>query len=340
MPMYEGIGTIAEKLVIVMDIGAAYTKLGLSGEFAPRCIIRSEVSCRETGVVRNIRDFKNADDLYNLLVDFIHILYFKYALLSPKDRPVVVVESLLCPTIFRETLAKVLFCHYEVSMLLSVPSHLVSLSTLVIDTALVLDIGYLETTVIPVCHGLPVLHAWQALPLASHGVHLNLKSLLSTESTGIGDLSDKILEDIKVRCCFVTPLERAKEFQKPKPAITECPEVKYPLRGSKSILIPGKVRETAFEFFFEEDNDHQCLSTMILDAILQVNMDLRLKLAENILIMGGTAMSPGFKSRLKQELYKQLNSGRYSTLKIQKFKFHSPPCKDNYTAWLGGLYAF
>lgn len=66
---------------------------------------------------------------------------------------------------------QVLFVHYEVSAVLVVPAHLVSLSTLVVDTALVLDVGYTEAVAIPVCHGLPVLHAWQALPLASQAVH-------------------------------------------------------------------------------------------------------------------------------------------------------------------------
>lgn len=83
----------------------------------------------------------------------------------------IVVESLLCPTLFRETLAKVLFVHYEISMLLVVPSHLVCLSTLAVDTGLVLDVGYTEAVVIPICHGLPILHAWQALPIGSHAVH-------------------------------------------------------------------------------------------------------------------------------------------------------------------------
>lgn len=38
-------------------------------------------------------------------------------LVNPKERKVVVVESLLTPTLFRETLAKVLFTHYEVKFL-------------------------------------------------------------------------------------------------------------------------------------------------------------------------------------------------------------------------------
>ncbi|KAF5282156.1 hypothetical protein FQR65_LT02853 [Abscondita terminalis] len=336
MPIYEGIGTITDKLVVVMDIGAAYTKLGFSGEFSPRCIIRTQVRCKESGIMRNIRDYKDDQDLYDLLVDFVHVLYFKYALLSPKDRPVVVVESLLCPTIFRETLAKVLFCHYKIPMLLVVPSHLVCLATLAIDTALVLDMGFNEAVAIPVCHGIPVVHAWQALPLASQAVHINLKSAITAHNIGTRTLTDWNLEDIKVRCCFVTPKTRSKEFEKSAPNLTPCPEVKYPLQGSNSITIPGKIRETAFEVFFEEDNDHQCISTMILDAILKVNVDMRLQLAENIVVMGGTAMAPGFKSRLKEELFEQLKNARYNKLNIKTFKFHSPPCKDNYTAWLGG----
>lgn len=75
---------------------------------------------------------------------------------------------------------------------------------------------------------------------------------------------------------------------------------------------------------------------MILDAILQVNADLRIKLAENILLIGGTCMIPGFKARLKEELYSQLKNQRYQKLKIEKFKFHTAPSKENYTAWLGG----
>lgn len=107
------------------------------------------------------------------------------------------------------------------------------------------------------------------------------------------------------------------------------------------MIVPGRVRETAFEIFFEEDGDNQCLPTMILDAILKVNVDLRVPLAENIILMGGTVMAPGFKARVKNELYRQMQKDKYKSLKITKFKFHRPLSKDNYTSWLGGeLFAF
>lgn len=112
--------------------------------------------------------------------------------------------------------------------------------------------------------------------------------------------------------------------------------MKYTIGGSDVITISGKVREKVYEILYEEDNDHLCLSTMILDAIMKVDLHLRSKLAENILLIGGTVMVPGFKARLKDELLKQLKSERYKKLRIDSFKFHAAPCKENYTAWLGG----
>lgn len=81
------------------------------------------------------------------------------------------------------------------------------------------------------------------------------------------DLSEKVLEDIKVRTCFVTTLERSAKLET-KDAPTSPPAVKYP--GIKSISIPGEIREKAFEVLWERDNDNLSLPTMILDAIVKV----------------------------------------------------------------------
>lgn len=63
----------------------------------------------------------------------------------------------------------------------------------------------------------------------------------------------------------------------------------------------------------------------------------RHELAENILLIGGTTMAKGFAARLKSELTSLVASDLYSNkLKIPHFKFHTAPCKPNYTAWLGG----
>ena len=48
-------------------------------------------------------------------------------------------------------------------------------------------------------------------------------------------------------------------------------------------------------------------------------------------------MLPGFLHRIQLELYNLMKQDRYKNkLAMKKFKFHQPPAKANYTAWLGG----
>ena len=48
-------------------------------------------------------------------------------------------------------------------------------------------------------------------------------------------------------------------------------------------------------------------------------------------------MAPGFKARLAEELKDLRERPRYKQrLFVDAFKFHSPPAKENYVAWLGG----
>lgn len=46
-----------------------------------------------------------------------------------------------------------------------------ALASLAIDTALVVDVGYKEAVTIPVCFGLPIVQAWQALALGGEAIH-------------------------------------------------------------------------------------------------------------------------------------------------------------------------
>ena len=330
---YETIRFLTDKQMVILDIGSAYTKFGYAGEAAPRSIIRTEVKCSETREIRRIYDYKDTEDLYQLLVDFLQALFFKHVVISPKDARIVVLESTLAPLQFKDTLAKVMFQHFEIGSLMLLPTHLATISTLGTNTALVLDVGYKEATLIPIFETVPILKAWQALPLGSQIVHEYLMKALKEASPNV-DITEKLVEDMKVRTCFVTTLERSSKLgtaEAPNPP----PSVTY--RGVKNINIPGEVREKAYEALWERDNDNLSIPTMILDAILECPIDTRRLLAENILLIGGTTMAKGFIGRLKSELLALVKSSLYSDkLKIDTFKFHTAPSKPNYTAWLGG----
>ncbi|BFZ11726.1 hypothetical protein BsWGS_14765 [Bradybaena similaris] len=357
MPLYEGISIGDEPKVIVLDIGAAYTKCGLAGETGPRCIIPSKVTNARTGQITKVWDYRSSSELYETLKELLHVIIFRQLLVTPKDRRVVVVESLLCPSDFRETLAKVLFKHYEVGSVLFAPSHLLSMLTIGSNVGLVMDVGYQETLVVPVFEGIPIMKGWQTIPFAGKAIESRIKTQLMEHGTistpeqqhqavsSVPDVvTEEILEDIKVRCCFVTEYSRGKQIQEvtmrgahantlPPPP----PDTDYPLDGGSLLNVTGRMREHSCEVLFEQDSDETSIATLMLESLVKCPIDTRKALASNVLVIGGTAMMPGFYHRLQHELSSLLKKPVYAQqLGIKKFKFHKAPAKENYTAWLGG----
>lgn len=258
----------------------------------------------------------------------------------PRERTVVIVESVFCPTRVRESLARCLFTQLEALSVLFVPSHLVALAPLAVDTAVVIDCGYRECTVLPVFAGVQVLGAWQAQPIAAEAVHTEIRRQLIDIGVAAALLTDDVVEDIKVRTCFVTTLERAARLHDDggdaATTLRACPDVDYPLGGGQVITVPGRLRETAFEVLFAHDNERSSLPYLVLDAILGCALDMRRALAENLFLIGGTSMALGLAARLQEELNDLVSGPLYAGRFASELKFHSGPAKANFTAWLGG----
>jgi len=149
------------------------------------------------------------------------------------------------------------------------------------------------------------------------------------------------VEDIKVRTCFVTKFSRAQEFRAARSESTSqlAPPLgfDYPLDGSKILHVDGKLRERACELLFERDSEETSVAMLILNSLVKCPVDTRRALADNIIITGGTAMLPGFRHRLMSELDDLITLSVYKdNIGVRRFKFHTPPAKENYVAWLGG----
>jgi len=356
MPLFEGL-SIDDPKVIILDIGSAYTKCGLAGETGPRCIIPSKVKNTRTKEVVDVWSYGSVSELYENLKDLLYVLIFRHLLVTPRDRRVVVVESLLCPSDFRETLAQVLFKHYEVGSVLYAPAPLVGLLPLGAGVGLVLDVGHSHTSVVPVYEGIPIMKGWQSIPLAGKAIESRIKAQLlehgtlsssQTQHEAVSEhqdaITNEVLEDIKVRCCFITEYSRGQQIQEvtmrgghanklPPPP----PDTDYPLDGGSVLNVSGRIREHSGEVLFEQDNEETSIATLLLDALVECPIDTRAALAANVLVMGGTAMLPGFMHRLQLELSNLLLKPVYaSQLGVKQFRFHRPPSKENYTAWLGG----
>lgn len=342
MALMDLMGLGADKQAVVLDIGTEFTKVGFAGEHAPRHIIRTEIKKMINGELRSVKLFDkpnpNDSEAFCLYKEFFHMLYFKYLLVNPKERRVVICESMLKPIHIRNTIARVLFRHFEVVSIVFIPNHLLALFAVGIQTGLVIDCGYAETTVVPIYEQIPILTAMEYIDLAGKAVHESINKHITEnaiveikgeEKSAKSNLNlfESVLEDIKVRCCFVG--RHATD-------LVAVP-VRYPLGGDKVLHIDGKLRAHAMDMLFEGNEEDQSIVTVVLDAILKCPIDCRKELMQNIVLIGGSVMSPGFDSRLFAELKFLLSSDSYNNrLFVKKITFRNSPVPANYCAWQGG----
>jgi actin-related protein 10 len=260
-------------------------------------------------------------------------------LVNPKERRVVISESMLKSVEMRNIIAEVLFKHFHVVSVVFVPSHLLALYSCGVETGLVVDLGYLETSVVPIYEQVPILKAVEYVNLAGKSIHDKIKEEIMTNcmvQVGneekpahecIDSVKETVLEDIKIRCCFVG---------RQGCTLTAQP-VNYPMDGNKTLYLNGDMRSHTFDLLFDENEEDISVTTCILDAILNSPIDCRKGLAENIILIGGGAMSEGFAARLMAELKLKLKSDRYnSKLFLKKICFRKPLIPANYCSWQGG----
>ncbi len=370
---------IIDKPAIVIDIGHAYTKCGFAGETGPHTIIPSRIYSSNKPI--KIHDY-NKNQIYKqssnninltktnieeetlreILIEFLYRIFYKILNSNSRERKLVIVESILTNSFFRKILADVLFKNFQVVSILFLPSHLASLYTVGINTGLVIDCGYVDCQVLPISESVPMAGLCQFVNLGAERLHKEIENLIKehafltykNEKIKFSDLSpplelsEETLEDIKLRCCFVTSHARSLQIQNELKSVNNladlkfefAPDCDYNLSDDKTLHLPGYVRECAFEILFVDPLDtSQTIQHSILDTLTCCPIDLKKKFAENILLMGGTCMLAGFKNRLVNELNHLIDdsSQEYSKkLAIRNFSFHVPPSQDNYTGWLGG----
>ncbi|CAG7835002.1 unnamed protein product [Allacma fusca] len=253
-----------------------------------------------------------------------------HLLVTPKDRKVVVVESVFCQTDWRETFARVLYFHYEILNVLWLPSHLAAVSVTGWDTGLVVDMGYEDATVIPVYKGVTILNASSSHALGAKTIDKALKSSLQKNCTNAPEnveelLTEEKIEDIRVRACFVSNKpERAKAFR-------------FEINGDHFLEFDGVAREAAAEVLFQNDDlDGESIPRMVLESLAKCPLDTRKPLARSILVIGGTSMIPGFTKRLLKDLTELTAEKNEDVMEPTEYRAFNLPTKENCVAWLGG----
>lgn len=358
-----------DKNIVILELGRYYTRCGFAGEPAPRAIVKTSHK-DQNGKHMFLHDIVDTNQLTLQLGHFLEKLYFNHLAVSPKEKKVVIVESVFCKSSFRNTLTKVLFEQFNVPSILFVPDHLMALATLGRSTGLVVDLGGLEAMSIAVVDGVTLLDGAQFASLGAKTLDSLISNELIKSDNKLSDLKPELIEDIRIKACFVAPFHRglkitSDKVKRSKAVQTEAIRVaeeqnqeisigtmdscyflgeqddkspatiNYALGGKNVIKIPGNLREGACEIFFELFGHEHSLTTMIAETVLMAPIDCRRSLAENILVIGGLANLPGLEHRLHEELKNVDKYERFSRKIPDNFRFHKPLCQRNYVAWLG-----
>ncbi|VDM97563.1 unnamed protein product [Thelazia callipaeda] len=366
-----GIIGVDSRPAVIIDVGTALTKIGYAGEFVPRAILRTELLHDCTGEsIKVLDNTLDERDFYRRLAKFFRELFlnyyalcllmiFRFALTTTKDRRVVIVESILARTPYRNLVARVLFENFDAPSILFAPSHLLATFPFGVSSALVIDVGYSNATVVPILDGVTMVFQLETSCVGAKYLEERVHELLRKYGkilTKLGmerplidsdDLllkKERILEDIVVRFCFATKMDRGRlmqsaEYHGESELLAAPCDVRLPF-GDEVLIVPGIVREWTAEVIFEENSDFKSLPQLVLDCVYRCPIDTRKKLLESMLLTGGTTRMQGFYARLQNEILRLVTTSDYANKlgHIGSVKFYRLPKSsvELYGSWIGG----
>ncbi|PWN52568.1 actin-like ATPase domain-containing protein [Violaceomyces palustris] len=191
---------------VILDIGSRVSKFGFSGEARPRIILDSLLISRpppstlesyaSTASTSSIAsddclwdpnfemcssEAKRSEKEALLLARLTQLLrraYTQHLMVDPKQRKVIIIENAFMPTIVKDTLCRILFSNLQVPSVSFIPLHLLGLVATGRLTGLVLDCGYLESSIVPIYYARPMVQLTRTTPRAGRRLSNRLKALL------------------------------------------------------------------------------------------------------------------------------------------------------------------
>lgn len=260
---------------------------------------------------------------------------------NPEEHPLLITEAPLNPRSNRDRMAQVLFEQMNVPTLYVLIQAVLALYALGRTTGVVVDLGDGVSHVVPVYEGFALPTLIKRIDIAGRDVTRHLGyHIARTTGCQLRLLAEmEIVRLIKEKTAFVL----TDPVRDEKLALAAV----YGSRGRDSQLaalytLPdGRKLEVCAERFrcaeilFKPDivgEELPGLHELVGHAIGKVDLDLRPTLYQNIILLGGNTLLPGFGERLLLEL--KLTQQREAT--AMKVKLHAP-AERKYLAWIGGL---
>ncbi|KAM9056756.1 actin-like protein 10 [Megaptera novaeangliae] len=316
------------RVAVVVDQGSGFTKAGFAGEEQPRLVLKSSSlvpswdrpvlpgapGCELAGGVARAHPIK-----HGVVVDWEALEGLWERLLvgglrvCPEQWPVLVSDSPSAPPAGRERVAELLFEALAVPACHMASTALLALCSVGAFSGLALEAGA------GVCHATPIYagHSWHEatfrLDVAGSTLSRYLRDLLvaACPDQRLHALPRKVITQLKKHCCYVS-LDFEGDLRNPA---RHHPASFYLGNGCSVCLSSERFR--CPEPIFQPGLLGQAepgLPTLAFRALQRMPATLRTRLANTVVVAGGSTLFPGFTERLEMELEAQCRRHGYGAL--------------------------
>mmetsp|Transcript_31374 Transcript_31374/g.22736 ORF Transcript_31374/g.22736 Transcript_31374/m.22736 type:complete len:151 (+) Transcript_31374:10-462(+) len=135
---------------IVLDIGLTYTKCGFAQSSMPMHIVPTPFKAI-TKLRENIKELKSTSfanafpserELTLEIEEFLHYVFYHLLQISPKDKAVVLCESIMGLRCLTETISHCLFNNFGIKSIYFMLSNVLPMYTTGVDTGIIVDCGF------------------------------------------------------------------------------------------------------------------------------------------------------------------------------------------------------
>ena len=348
------------KLPIIVDIGSGEIKAGFSGEQIPKIVFKNYFGePKYKKVLRTFNEenqelndtyigedcekfmgliklrfpvkhgvFENEKDIFSI---FNH-LYSKLGINAQeiKEHPVLITEPLLNPSTNREKIATSLFDNLGVPALFFASQPILSLFSTSSTSGTILESGEGVTQSCVIYEGYAIPCSYERYNYGGGDVTEYLKNLLKKRGYHFYNSTEfRIVNDIKENSCFTYANNANNDIEETKKAANKNPVIYY-LPDGTNISI-GDEKILAPEILFHPEyigKEYLSFTDMIISSINKVDIQIRLKSYENILLSGGNTCFNGLSDQLHAELKNKLPKNMKNNLNKAE--------KPQYSCWVGG----
>lgn len=215
---------------------------------------------------------------------------------------VLIIDKPLTPLWLKEALLSILFARLNVDCVSFISLPLACARAVGKNTALVVELGHDESSVVPVSHGRAMTSYFCSTTRAGRTMDTTIQDLLLDM-----EVSHGLIEKIKSSCFTLRPSGAVEALPPPD---TESLSIQF---EDETISIPPELMHSVTESLFQDDVDARGLAECVLECILRLPLDVRKEMVQNVVLCGGLATIPGLGPMLNERIRSILSAEKLTT---------------------------